>query len=102
MREKKWERILACMCQQRVTHCPLLNLEIRILDIKNQHLPSGINNLSYKIKQLNVATNVAAAAAKSLQLWLTLCDPLDGSLPGSAVTGILQARILEWAAISFY
>ena len=42
----------------------------------------------------------AAAAAKSLQSCLTLCDPLDGSPPGSAVPGILQARILEWAAIS--
>ena len=43
----------------------------------------------------------AAAAAKSLQLCLTLCDPVDGSPPGSPVPGILQARILEWVAISF-
>ena len=43
----------------------------------------------------------AAAAAKSLQLCLTLCDPIDGSPPGSPVPGILQARILEWVAISF-
>ena len=43
----------------------------------------------------------AAAAAKSLQSCPTLCDPLDGSLPGSPVPGILQARILEWVAISF-
>ena len=43
----------------------------------------------------------AAAAAKSLQSCLTLCDPTDGSPPGSAVPGILQARTLEWAAISF-
>ena len=42
-----------------------------------------------------------AAAAKSLQLCLTLCDPVDGSLPGSPVPGILQARTLEWVAISF-
>ena len=35
------------------------------------------------------------------QLCLTLCDPMDGSLPGSSVHGILQARILEWDAISF-
>jgi len=39
--------------------------------------------------------------AKSLQSCLTLCDPIDGSPPGSAVPGILQARILEWVAISF-
>ena len=43
----------------------------------------------------------AAAAAKSLQSCPTLRDPLDGSPPGSVVPGILQARILEWAAISF-
>ena len=42
----------------------------------------------------------AAAAAKSLQSCLTLCNPIDGSPPGSAVLGILQARTLEWVAIS--
>ena len=43
----------------------------------------------------------AAAAAKLLQLYPTLCDPIDGRPPGSPVPGILQARILEWVAISF-
>ena len=43
----------------------------------------------------------AAAAAKSLQSCLTLCSPIDGSPPGSPVPGILQAKTLEWAAISF-
>ena len=43
----------------------------------------------------------AAAAAKSLQLCPTLCDPIDGSPPCSPVPGILQARTLEWVAISF-
>ena len=43
----------------------------------------------------------AAAAAKSLQSCPTLCDPIDGSPPGSPVSGILQARTLEWVAISF-
>ena len=42
----------------------------------------------------------AAAAAKSLQSCRTLCDPIDGSPPGSSVHGILQARTLEWVAIS--
>ena len=42
----------------------------------------------------------AAAAAKSLQSCLTLCDPIDGSPPGFPVPGILQARTLEWVAIS--
>ena len=43
----------------------------------------------------------AAAAAKSLQSCPTLCDPTDGLLPGCSVPGILQARTLEWVAISF-
>ena len=43
----------------------------------------------------------AAAAAKSLQSCLTLCDPIDSSPPGSPVPGILQARTLAWVAISF-
>ena len=58
---------------------------------------------------LNIETNnkalviktAAAAAAKSLQSCLTLCDPIDSSPPGSPVPGILQARTLEWVAISF-
>ena len=44
---------------------------------------------------------IAAAAAKSLQSWLILCDPIDASPPGSPIPGILQARTLEWVAISF-
>ena len=50
-------------------------------------------------KKIEVAA--AAAAAKSLQSCPTLCDPIDGSPPGSSVPGILQARSLEWVAISF-
>ena len=46
-------------------------------------------------------TSASAAAAKLLQSCLTLCDPIDGSPSGSSVPGILQARILEWGAISF-
>ena len=47
------------------------------------------------------ASFLSAAAAKSLQSCPTLCDPIDGSLQGSAVPGILQARMLKWVAISF-
>ena len=47
------------------------------------------------------SSSAAATAAKSLQACLTLCDPIDGSPPGSLVPEILQARILEWVAISF-
>ena len=46
-------------------------------------------------------TLTATAAAKSLQSCPTLCDPIDGSPPGSPVPGILLARTLEWVAISF-
>ena len=54
--------------------------------------------LDCKIKPVNPA---GAAAAKSLQSCPTLCDPIDSSPPGSPVPGILQARTLEWVAISF-
>ena len=52
-----------------------------------------LGNLSY--------VAAAAAAAKSLQSCPTLCDPIDGSPLGSPIPGILQARTLEWVAISF-
>ena len=52
-------------------------------------------------RRLYTWTSAAAAAAKSLQLCRTLCDPIDGSPSGSSVPGILQARTLEWVAISF-
>ena len=56
-------------------------------------LGRNINNLRY--------VDAAAAAAKSLQSCPTLCNPIDGSPPGSSVHRILQARILEWVAIFF-
>ena len=57
-------------------------------------------SISGNITTLQNISN-AAAAAKSLQSCPTLCDPIDGSPPGSPVPGILQARTLEWVAISF-
>ena len=48
-----------------------------------------------------ISAAAAAAAAKSLQSCPTLCNPIDGSPPGSTIPGILQARTLEWVAISF-
>ena len=54
------------------------------------------------VKRVSVSPHPAsAAAAKSLQLCPTLCDPIEGSPPGSPIPGILQARTLEWVAISF-
>ena len=54
---------------------------------------------SWTVKKVVAAA--AAAAAKSLQSCPTLCNPIDGSPPGSPVPGILQARTLEWVAIAF-
>ena len=56
---------------------------------------------SSEIRQQPANLAAAAAAAKSLQSCPTLCDPIDGSPPGSPVLGILQARTLEWVAVSF-
>ena len=53
-----------------------------------------------ELKSLLMKVKSAAAAAKSLQLCPNLCDPIDGSPPGSPIPGILQARTLEWVAIS--
>ena len=62
--------------------------------------PLGIQ---YRIRKEGIEHRhaAAAAAAKSLQSCPTLCDPIDGSQPGSPIPGILQARTLEWVAISF-
>jgi len=53
------------------------------------------------VTDLLISRAAAAAAAKLFQSCPTLCDPIDGSPPGSPVPGILQARTLEWGAISF-
>ena len=66
------------------------NLLIKTL--YSDHIPKKVLILQYP---------AATAAAKSLQSCLTLCNPIDGSPPGSSLPGILQARILEWVTISF-
>ena len=58
-------------------------------------------SLVYTICLAHHGKTAAAAAAKSLQSCPTLCDPIDGSPPGSAIPGILQARTLEWVVIYF-
>ena len=67
-------------------------------EISSHHL---IVNILKELDDLLNALAAAAAAAKSLQSCPTLCDPIDGRPPGSPVPGILQARTLEWVAISF-
>ena len=63
-------------------------------DIEGERLEDGYPRIC-------ILSMLHAATAKSLQSCPTLCDPIDGSPPGSTVPGILQARTLEWAAISF-
>ena len=67
----------------------------RVVSLERKAVFSGLS--LYLLYHLTTAT----AAAKSLQSCPTLCDPIDGSPPGSPVPGILQARILEWVAIFF-
>ena len=68
----------------------------------NDNILHILGQIKYIIKiKFTCFYNVAAVAAKSLQSCLTLCDPIDGSPSGSPVPGILQARTLEWVAISF-
>ena len=65
-----------------------------ILDSVHQNARTDVDGIQWR-------QSAAAAAAKSLQSCPTLCDPIAGSPPGSPVPGILQARTLEWVAISF-
>ena len=63
-----------------------------------------IHEIGYIVCHVKNSINIivaAATAAKSHQSCPTLCDPIDGSPPGSPIPGILQARTLEWVAISF-
>ena len=73
------------------------------LSAHRNHMSSLLNSLISGSTTLCIFNKypAAAAAAKSLQSCLTLCDPIDGSPPGSSIPGILQARTLEWVAISF-
>ena len=60
-----------------------------------------LKNYCVTQKIMGISNSNAAAAAKSLQSCPTLCNPIDGNPPGSPIPGILQARTLEWVAISF-
>ena len=72
-----------------------------LLDDKNEMRKKGgiINNWSFLL--CFTCAHLKLNTAKSFQSCPTLCDPIDGSLPGSSFPGILQARTLEWVAISF-
>ena len=107
--------IQTCRCQRggdtgdlhwqfRISRCELSHKEW----INNEVLRDSIGNyIQYSVINQNGKEYekeyiiYAAAAAKALQSCPTLCDPIDGSPPGFAIPGILQARTLEWVAISF-
>ena len=71
------------------------------MSIYSLHLLNFLELLKVTEHCLSSKVFISAAATKSLQLCPTLCDPIDGSPPGSPVPGIFQARTLEWVAISF-
>ena len=78
------------------------SLALLVDSLPLSHLRSlSIGSCSISILPFRLSGWPAATAAKSLQSCLTLCDSIDGSPPGSPVPGILQARTLEWVAISF-
>ena len=70
-------------------------------DVGDRIMSIGVPSHFLGISLVLINAPAAAAAAKSLQSCPTLCDPIDGGPPGSPVPGILQARTLEWVAISF-
>ena len=89
------------------THFSILDWKIPWTEGSSKLYPMELQRVEHDLvtKQhlllWNIHSNTAAAAAKSLQSCPTLCDPIEGSPPGSPVPGILQARTLEWVAISF-
>ena len=86
----------------KLTLCNFLKPFLNDFNIHNN--PFSTNNLRFHCSQSPVCIGFSIIlfhAAKSLQSCPTLCDPIDGSPPGSPVPGILQARALEWVAISF-
>ena len=86
-----------------IYYCGLESLRRKgVVLIVNKRVQNAVLGCNLKKQQNDLfVSKVAAATAKSLQLCPTLCDPVDGSPPDSTVPGILQARILEWVAISF-
>ena len=101
----QWLRESICQCMR----CSCNSSVRRSLGVGTGNLPTTyyiiLPSVRNKPDRRNPTSNnlyiVAAAAAKSLYLCLTLCDPIDSSPAGSSVPGILQARVLEWVAISF-
>ena len=92
-----WTKMAGFLSTDRKKHTPVEEIEVRMAWTLWTILSLG-NNEEFSFPML---VNTSAAAAESLQSCPTLCDPTDISPPGSPVPGILQARTLEWVAISF-
>ena len=93
-----WFQIGKGVCQNCILSPCLFNL-YAVYIMKNSGLEEAQAGIKLARRNIN-NLRYAAAAAKSHQSCLTLCDPRDGRPPGSSVPGILQARTLEWVAIS--
>ena len=94
--KKTWKMLSLIYIIKHVTFRTIM--WIYVFDMENIHML--LRNIK-KLQKTVYGIPAAAAAAKSLHSCPTLCDPRDGSPPGSPVPGILQARTLEWVAISF-
>ena len=95
--------LLALLAPRSVPSCPHDILPMCIFTQIPFYMGISLLGLGVTLLQydLTLTKLIASATAKSLQSCPTLCDPIDGSPPGSSVLGILQARTLEWVAISF-
>ena len=105
--EGSWGRTDTCICVAEFFCCPsetitalLISNVVQVLSLSCWTLRRQ-TSLSFIISRSLLKLTLIISAVKSLQSCPTLCDPIDGSPPGSAVPGILQARTLEWVAISF-
>ena len=93
--------LITKLCDGLIMHKDIVSMTIMAQGREREQSYTGAKFLYANEVNVVLLCTAAAAAAKSLQLCLTLCDPIDGSPPGSPVPGILQARTLEWVAISF-
>ena len=100
-----YQHLSSSLCYRHSIKCEMMfhcSFDFYVLMIRNvEHLFMHLLDICMSLEKCLSRHSVATAAAKLLQSCPTLCDPIDGSPPGSPVPGILQARALEWVAISF-